>query len=137
MSCQPLLLYSLIVERSVSHPVRLTAGVPLVTPRCPLPADAIVAAAAAGRGEPGPAGCETILGRKRRESRSCLLREPAQPSVSESTPLPLLPHPPPGDRLCHPLTFVCVCVSGMRVKIAFFFFAPLLLSSGFSFKFPF
>lgn len=43
MSHQPLLLYSLIAERSVSHPVRPTAGVPLVTPRCPLPADAIVA----------------------------------------------------------------------------------------------
>lgn len=43
MSHQPLLLYPLIVERSVSHPVRPTAGVPLVTPRCPLPADAIVA----------------------------------------------------------------------------------------------
>lgn len=111
MSCQPLLLYSLIVERSVSHPVRLTAGVPLVTPRCPLPADAIVAAAAAGRGEPGPAGCETILGRKRRESRSCLLREPAQPSVSESTPLPLLPHPPPGiDSVILSPLCVCVCV---------------------------
>lgn len=45
------------------------------------------------RGEPGPAGCETILGRKRRESRSCL-QKPAQPSVSESIPLWLLPHPP-------------------------------------------
>lgn len=93
MSCQPLLLYSLIVERSVSHPVRLTAGVPLVTPQCPLPADAIVAATGR-RGEPGPAGCETILGRKRRESRSCV-QKPGQPSVSEIVPLcllsPLLP----------------------------------------------
>lgn len=47
VSCQLLLLYSLIVERSVSHPVRLTAGVPLVTPPCPLPTDAIVAEIAA------------------------------------------------------------------------------------------
>lgn len=85
MSCQPLLLSSLIVERSVSHPVRPTAAVPPVTPQCPLPADAIVAAAGR-RGEPGPAGCGTILGRKRRESRS-RVQEPGQPSVSESAPL--------------------------------------------------
>ena len=54
MLCQPLLLSSLIVERSVSHPVGLTAAVPLVTPRCPLPADAIVAAAAAEERRAGP-----------------------------------------------------------------------------------
>lgn len=42
---------------------------------------------------------------------------PAQPSVSESTPLPLLPHPPPGidSVILSPL-----CVRGMWVKIAFF-----------------
>lgn len=84
MSHQPLLLYPLIVERSVSHPVRPTAGVPLVTPRYPLSADAIVALGAGGRvgggggRERGPAGCETILGRKRRESSA----RPTQPSVS-------------------------------------------------------
>lgn len=81
MSCQLLLLYSLIVKRSVSHPVSLTAGVPLVTPQCPVPVDAIVAAPAAEERRCGPAGCETILGRKRRESRSCV-QKPGQPSVS-------------------------------------------------------
>lgn len=67
------------------------------------------------RGEPGPAGCETILGRKRRESRSCL-QKPAQPSVSENIPLWLLPHPPPR------IDFVILSplyVKGMWVKIAF------------------
>lgn len=54
MSCQPLLLYSLIVERSVSHPFRLTAAVLLVTLWCPLPTDAIVAAAAAEEKRAGP-----------------------------------------------------------------------------------
>lgn len=101
MSCQLLLLYSLIVERSVSHPVRLTAGVPLVTPQCPVPADAIVAAPAAEERSPGPAGCETILGRKRRESRSCV-QKPGQPSVSESAPLRHPASPLPW-RICHPL----------------------------------
>lgn len=116
MSCQPLLLYSLIVERSVSHPVRLTAGVPLVTPQCPLPADAIVAATGR-RGEPGPAGCETILGRKRRESRSCV-QKPGQPSVSEIVPL-CLPSPrsfPRGQTLS---SSHLLCAMGMRMKIAF------------------
>jgi len=103
MSCQLLLLYSLIVERSVSHPVRLTACVPLVTLQCPVPVDAIVAAPAEEERRCGPAGCETILGRKRRESRSCV-QKPGQPNVSESTPLwhPSTPSSPE-DRVCHPL----------------------------------
>lgn len=115
MSCQLLLLYSLIVERSVSHPVRLTAGVPLVTPQCPVPADAIVAALATEERRCGPAGCETILGRKRRESRSCV-QKPGQPGVCESTPLW---HPP--TPLPRRIDFVILCIlhgQGTRLQIA-------------------
>lgn len=87
VSHQLLLLCSLIVARSVSHPVRPAAGVPPVTPRCPLPADAIVALGGGGDGSRGHAGCETILGRKRRESWSPLgpVSLTPRPSSSEDS----------------------------------------------------
>lgn len=135
MSCQLLLLYSLIVEGSVSHPVRLTPGVPSVTPQCPLPSDAIVAAPAAEQRRCGPAGCETILGRKRRESRSCV-QKPGQTSVSESTPLwhPLAPPPQRTEfvnlnrRLFVFLTFFMVlfmCLLGDNIPQTFWHFQVL------------
>ncbi len=105
MSRQPLLLYSLIVERSVSHPVRLTAGVPLVTPQCPLPADAIVAAMAAEERRAGPCRMWDNTGKEEEGIPELCVQKPGQPSVSESTPLWLLPPSSPEDRLCHPLTF--------------------------------
>lgn len=58
------------------------------------------------RGEPGPAGCETILGRKRRESRSCFAEARSAECLWEHSPV-TSPPSSPEDRLCHPLTFVC------------------------------
>lgn len=68
------------------------------------------------RVEPGPAGCETILGRKRRESRSCVCRSPVSRVSLRALPCDFSPLLPPriDSVILSPLYG-----KGMRMKIAF------------------
>lgn len=104
MSCQPFLLYSLIVERSVSHPVRLTAGVPLVTPRCPLPAACYCGNGGCKR-RVGPCRMWDNTGKEEEGIPELCAEARSAECLWEHSSVTSSPCSSPEDRLCHPLTF--------------------------------
>lgn len=106
MSCQSLFLYSLIVEKSVSHPVRLTASVPLVTLQCPVPTDAIVAAVVAKERRARPCRMWDNTGKEEEGIPELCAEARSAKCLWEQSPV-TSPPSSPEDRLCHPFTFVC------------------------------
>lgn len=133
MSRQPLLLYSLIVERSVSHPVRLTAGVPLVTPRCPLPTDAIVAAMTTEESQALQDVRQYWEGRGGNPGAVC--RSPLSRVSLRAFPCDFFPHPPLRKDF---VILSPLYVKGIWVKMAscsFYIFFFLILHSVIQFFF--